>query len=141
MVNLDELGTGNMKGMVLQYPHLRPMVQTVLDQLGDGLKCHVLAQMDPSTDSYSFSERGIPASILWRWRFVGRHPDAEFRGESSDTADKVRPRELREYAGMLSRILLRLSHIPPEQWPEHTLDIAEIRARVKAEAGTVMRTM
>ena len=141
VVNLDEIGAGPIKGVVLQFPELRPLLQRTLDSLDDGLQCHVLDRLDHSNDGYSFACRGIPYAILWRWRFVGRHADADYRGEPGDTADKVRPRELKEYVGQLARLLLRLSHIPPQDWPENTLDVDEIKDRLKREVGTTMRTM
>ena len=141
VINLDELATGPIKGIALQFPHLRPLVQGILDEIGEGLRCHVLAHLDASSDGFPFTRRGIPSGILWRWRFVGRHPDADFHHEPGDTADKVRPRELREYVGLLARILLRLSHVPPAEWPANPLQEDDIAARIKSELGTVGRTM
>jgi aminopeptidase YwaD len=141
MVNLDELGTGSMKGVVLQFPELRPLVQKELDAMGEGLKCHVLAQMDATGDGFPFARKGIQAAMLWRWRFVGRHPDVAFGHSSSDTVDKVRIRELKEYAGLLSRLMLRMSHTEPEQWPSEPLDIRQIKERIAQERGSVFRTM
>ena len=43
-LNLDELAAGNMKGVVLQFPGLRPLVQSQLDCDERGAACHVLAQ-------------------------------------------------------------------------------------------------
>jgi len=138
-INLDELSTGHMKGLVLAFPHLRPLVQGQLDTLGDGLQCHVMAQLDPSSDHYPFLRAGIDAAFMWRWRFYGRHADAEYHHERGDTADKVNVRELKEYVGQLARILLRLSHVPPEQWPENPLTPEQVRARLEGERGTVVR--
>jgi hypothetical protein len=141
MINLDELATGNMKGVALVFPELRPLVQRELDSMREGLRCHVMAQMDASGDMFPFARAGIPASMLWRWRFVGRHPDAGFGHASTDTPDKVRVRELKEYAGLLSRLLLRLSHVPPGDWPENRLDTRAIAKRIEQERGSVVRTM
>ena len=141
MISLDELATGPMKGVALQFPELRTLVQRELDAMGDGLKCHVMAQLDASGDMFPFARTGIPSGMLWRWRFAGRHPDAAFGHSSSDTVDKVRVRELKEYAGLLARLLLRLSHVAPEEWPENRLDPTAIAARVQEERGTVVRTM
>lgn len=138
-VNLDELSTGHIKGIVLGFPHLRELVQRQLDTLNDGLQCHVMAQLDPSSDHFPFLRAGIDAAFLWRWRFYGRHADAEFHHERGDTADKVNVRELQEYVGQLARILLRLSHVPPEEWPENPVTAAQIQARLEAERGTVVR--
>ncbi len=140
-LNLDELAAGPMKGLVLQFPHLRPLIQRTLTALGEGLQCHVLAHLDASSDWFPFARRGIPSALPWRWRFVGRHPDADFHHEPGDTADKVRPRELREYVGLLARLLLRLSHLPPAVWPANSLRVDDIEARLKDELGTVPRTM
>ncbi|OGG46576.1 MAG: hypothetical protein A3F84_21130 [Candidatus Handelsmanbacteria bacterium RIFCSPLOWO2_12_FULL_64_10] len=141
MLNLDTLAAGPMKGMALQFPELRAFVQGQLDTMRQGLRCHVIAQMDATGDQFPFALAGIPSGMLWRWRFVGAHPDVGFGHSPADTLDKVRVRELKEYVGLLSGLALRLSHAPPEAWPEDRLDTGEIVARVKAEVGTVFRTM
>ena len=140
-VNLDELATGNVKGVALQFPDLRDFVQDQLDTLNEGFRCHVYAQYDSSGDTFSFVRAGIRSAGLWRWRFVGRHPDVAFGHSSSDTPDKVRVRELKEYAGFLARLLLRLSHVPPTDWPENKLEIQKIAKEIESERGTVVRTM
>lgn len=140
VINLDELSTGYMKGVVLQFPELRGFVQDRLDSMGDGLACHVMSQLDAWSDHYPFSLRGIPSAILWRWRFFGRYPEADYHHEPGDTLDKVRVRDLKEYVGLLSRLLLRLSHVPPGEWPDNTLDPDSIRARIPAEITQVHRT-
>jgi hypothetical protein len=77
--------------------------------------------------------------MLWRWRYVARHDDVSFGHSSSDTIDKVRVRELKEYAGLLSRLLLRLSYTPPAEWPQEPLDISKIEERIARERGSVAR--
>ncbi len=141
MLALDELATGNMKGVVLQFPELRCFVQQQLDSLGEGLDCHVLSQFDASGDMFPFSRQGIPSSFLWRWRFAGRRCETAFGHSGSDTPEKLRIRELKEYAGLLSRLLLRLSHAPSDQWPQNRLDVRQIASRIEAERGAVFRTM
>lgn len=141
MLALDELATGNMKGVVLQFPELRSLIQRQLASLNEGLECHVLSQLDASGDMFPFSLRGIPSSFLWRWRFVGRHPETAYGHSNADTPDKVRIRELKEYAGLLARLLLRLSHVPAADWPENNLNINDIARRVEGERGCVFRTM
>jgi len=108
--------------------------------MNEGLQCHVLSQLDASGDMFPFALRGIPASFLWRWRFVGRHEDTAYGHSSSDTLDKVRVRELKEYAGLLARLLFRLSHVPSECWPQPP-DVTEIAQRIEQERGAVFRTM
>ena len=139
VINLDELSTGHMKGIVLGFPHLQPLVQSHLDSMGDGLQCHVMAQLDPSSDHFPFLRSGIDAAHLWRWRFHSRHADAEFHHEPGDTADKVNRRELKEYIGQLARILLRLSHVPPAEWPANPVTPAQVQTRLHAERGQVIR--
>ncbi|MSS69897.1 MAG: M28 family peptidase [Candidatus Latescibacteria bacterium] len=141
MLNLDTLAAGPMKGVALQFPELRPLVQGQLDAMRQGLKCHVIAQLDATGDQFPFALAGIPNGMLWRWRFVGAHPEVGFGHSTSDTLDKARVRELKEYVGFLASLVLRLSHVPPEAWPEDRLDTGEIQARLKAEVGTVFRTM
>jgi hypothetical protein len=138
-INLDELSTGHMKGLVLAFPQLRNLIQAQLDSLNDGLQCHVMAQLDASSDHYPFILAGLEAAHLWRWRFYGRHADADYHHESADTADKVNVRELKEYVGQLARLLLRLSFIPPMEWPENPVTPAQVQARLENEKGTVIR--
>ena len=141
VINLDEIGAGPIKGAVLFFPHLRKLVQQQFDSMGDNLQCHVASQADVSSDHFPFMTAGIDAAFLWRWRFVGRHPDADFHHEPGDTTDKVRLRELKEYAGQLARLLLRLSHVAPEEWPANPLTVSQVRQRLEAERGQLIRTM
>lgn len=138
-INLDELSTGYMKGVVLAFPHLRTFVQNQLDDMGDGLQCHVMAQLDASSDHYPFLRKNIDAAHLWRWRFRGRHADADYHHEVADTIDKLNVRELKEYVGQLARLLLRLSHAPPEVWPENLQTEDMVRQRLEDECGSVVR--
>lgn len=138
-INLDELSTGSIKGIVLGFPHLRQLVQERLDTMGDGLQCHVMAQIDSSSDHFPFLRAGLDGAHLWRWRFHGRHADADYHHEAADTADKVNVRELKEYVGQLARILLRLSHVPPQEWPDNPITPARVQTRLEEERGTAIR--
>jgi len=139
VINLDELSTGRMKGIVLGLPHLRDMVQHQFDTMKDGLKCHVMSQINPSSDHYPFLRAGLDAAHLWRWHFSGRYADAEFHHEPGDTLDKVNVWDLKEYVGQLSRFLLRLSHIPPGEWPENPVTVQQVQERLNNERGEVVR--
>ncbi len=141
VVNLDELAAGPIKGMVLQFPHLRSLVQSTLDELGEGLKCHVMPMLNHTNDGFSFARSAIQYAIVWRWQFVGRHPESNFRAEPWDTVDKLRTRELKDYVAFLSRTLLRLSYIAPAHWPDNLETVAGVEARLKNEIGHVARTM
>jgi hypothetical protein len=114
-------------------------VQRQLDALGDGLQCHAMAQLDSTSDHYPFLRLGVDAAHLWRWRFHGRHADSNYHHEGADTRDKINVRELKEYAGQLARILLRLSHVPPQEWPDNPQTEQTVAARVEAERGQVIR--
>ena len=138
-INLDELSTGRIKGIVLAFPHLRDLLQAQLDEMGDGLQCHVMARLAAGSDHFSFARRGIDAAHLWRWRFVGVHPDAAYHHEEADTVDKINVRELKEYVGQLARLLLRLSHQPPAAWPDNPVTEDAVRSRLEKERGTVVR--
>jgi hypothetical protein len=140
-LNLDELSTGSVKGVVLNFPHSRGFIQDQLDTLGEGLKCHVLEYLDPWSDHFPFALAAIDSGFLWRWRFVGKHLDSDYHHEPGDTADKINVRELKEYVGFLARFLLRLSYIPPEDWPSGPETPASVQARLKAERPFVQRTM
>ena len=141
MVNLDELSTGNMKGMILQFPELHKLVSKELNEMNEGLKCHILSYIDTSGDMYSFTREGIPSSILWRWRFVGRRNESYYTHSPSDTFDKINFRDLKEYAGFLSRILLRLSLIEPSKWPLNKMSAEKIMERANAEKYIFKKTM
>jgi hypothetical protein len=138
-VNLDELSAGHMKGLVLGFGHLHELVQAQLDDMGDGLQCHVMAQLDNSSDHFPFLQAGIDAGHLWRWRFRGRHADSDYHHEPPDTADKLNERELREYAAQLSRMLLRLSMVPPQDWPATEVSAEDAQRRIAEERGAVVR--
>ena len=138
-INLDELSTGSIKGVVLAFGHLRDLVQAQFNAMGDGLKCHVMSQLDASSDHFPFVREGIDAAHLWRWRFSGRHADSDYHHEPADTADKLNVRELKEYVGQLARLLLRLSHVAPEEWPENPMTKEAVEERLAAERGTVVR--
>ena len=138
-VNLDELSTGAIKGIVLGFPHLRDLLQEQFDTMNDGLKCHVMSQIDPTSDHYPFLKAGFDAGHIWRWRFSGRHADANFHHEPGDTLDKVNIAELKVYIGQLARILLRLSHVPPGEWPANPVTPEQVRERLDTERGTVVR--
>ena len=140
-INLDELSTGHIKGVVLAFPHLRSLVQDQLDDMGDGLQCHVMAQLDASSDHFPFARKAVDAAHLWRWRFVGHHADSDYHHEAADTVDKLNVRELKEYTGQLARLLFRLSHQPPDAWPDNPVTEQDVRRRLDAEAGTVVRTL
>lgn len=135
-LNLDELSTGHMKGVVSMLPHLRDFMQGQLDSMSDGLKCHVQGTVDAHSDHFPFFRAGIPSGILWRWRFSSRHANAEFHHEAADTADKLNVRELKEYVGQIARFMLRLSHVPPEDWPENPVTAAHIENQILREVGT-----
>lgn len=139
VINLDELGAGAIKGLALGFPHLRKLIQQQFDSMGDGLQAHVMAQYDVSSDHYPFLTAGIDASILWRWRYAGRHADADFHHEPGDTTDKVKVREIKEYVGQLARLLLRLSYVAPEDWPANPVTVAQVKAQVEAERGSLFR--
>ncbi len=140
-LNLDELSTGNVKGVVLNFPDSRDFIQRHLDGLGEGLKCHVLEYLDPWSDHFPFALAAIDSGFLWRWRFVGKHADSDYHHEPGDTADKINVRELKEYVGFLARLLLRLSHVPPDEWPPVPETPAGVQARLKSERPFVQRTM
>ena len=138
-INLDELSTGHLKGLVLGFPHLRDLVQEQLDTMKDGLRCHVMSQIDCSSDHFPFLKAGLDAAHLWRWRFRGRHADSDYHHEAADTSDKLNVRELKEYAGQLARLLLRLSHLPPDMWPHNPVTPEQVATRLAEERGTVVK--
>ena len=105
----------------------------------DGLQCHVMSQLDNSSDHFPFLLAGIDAAHLWRWRFRGRHPDSDYHHEAADTSDKLNVRELKEYVGQLARLLLRLSWLSPDEWPENTVTPEQVNERLVAERGSVVR--
>jgi len=140
-INLDELATGGIKGLVLAFPHLRSFIQDKMNELGDGYRCHVMSQLDVSSDHFPFLRRAIDAAHCWRWRFHGRHPDSDFHHEAGDTIDKVRPKELQEYVAFLARLLWHLSWVSPHEWPENPVSVDDVSKRLDEERGQVVRVM
>ena len=135
-LNLDELSTGHMKGVVVMTEHMRDFMQGQLDTMSDALQCHVQGPLDAHSDHFPFVRAGIPAGILWRWRFFGRHATSEFHHEFGDSAQKLNVHELKEYVGQISRLMLRLSHVPPGGWPGNPHTAEEIERRALAEIGS-----
>lgn len=135
-LNLDELSTGHMKGVVVMTEHMRNFMQAQLDTMKDDLRCHVQGPLDAHSDHFPFVRAAIPAGILWRWRFYGRHASSEFHHEVGDSPEKLNVRELKEYIGQISRLMLRLSHVPPGEWPENPHTAEEMERRAAAEIGT-----
>ncbi len=135
-LNLDELSTGHMKGVVVMTEHMRDFMQSQLDTMNDSLACHVQGPLDAHSDHFPFTRAAIPAGILWRWRFYGRHATSEFHHEFGDSAQKLNMRELKEYVGQISRLMLRLSHVAPEDWPDNPHTAEEMELRAKAEVGS-----
>lgn len=134
-LNLDELSTGHMKGVVVMTDHMRSFMQSQLDTMNDSLVCHVQEPLDAHSDHFPFVRAAIPAGILWRWRFYGRHATSEFHHEPGDSAQKLNVRELKEYVGQIARLMLRLSHVPPEEWPENPHTAEEMEQRAVSEIG------
>jgi hypothetical protein len=95
----------------------------------------VLDHMDAHSDHFPFAEEAIDSSITWRWRFFGRHEDANFHHEIGDAANKLNVRELKEYAGQLARILLRLSHVAPDDWPTNPMTVEDVNQMIERDAG------
>lgn len=135
-LNLDELSTGHMKGVVVMTEHMRGFMQHQLDTMNDGLACHVQGPLDAHSDHFPFTRAAIQAGILWRWRFAGRHATSEFHHEFGDSAEKLNVRELKEYVGQISRLMLRLSHAPPGEWPDNPHTADEMEKRAVAEVGS-----
>lgn len=135
-LNLDELSTGHMKGVVVMTEHMRNFMQSQLDTMKDGLTCHVQGPLDAHSDHFPFTRAAIPAGILWRWRFYGRHATSEFHHEFGDSAQKLNVRELKEYVGQISRLMLRLSHVAPSDWPENPHTADQIERRASDEVGS-----
>lgn len=139
-LNLDELSTGHMKGVVVMTEHMRNFMQSQLDTMNDSLQCHVQGPLDAHSDHFPFTRAAIPAGILWRWRFFGKHATSDFHHELGDSAQKLNVRELKEYVGQICRLMLRLSHVPPEQWPENPHTADEMERRAVEEIGSHVAT-
>ena len=140
VLNCDELSTGNLKGIVLGFSHLRNFLQKQLDTLNEDLKVHVMSQLDGHSDHFPFLEAGIDASHPWRWRFFGRYPDCEYHHEAPDTFDKLNIKDLKYYISSFSRLLIRLSLISPSSWPKNPLTKDMIRKRLDEEKNFEIRT-
>jgi len=140
VLNCDELSTGNLKGIVLGFPHLRNFLQEQLDTLNEDLKVHVMSQIDGHSDHFPFLEAGIDASHPWRWRFFGRYPTCEYHHEAPDTFDKLNVKDLKYYISTFSRLLIRLSLIPTTSWPKNLLTKEMVRKRLDIEKNYEIKT-
>ena len=72
---------------------------------------------------------------------MGRHPDSNFGHCNSDTPEKLRIRELQDYAGLLARLLVRLASLPVDHWPADRFDAGRFARRLEQERNSVFRTM
>ena len=140
VLNCDELSTGNLKGIVLGFSHLRNFLQKQLDTLNEDLKVHVMSQLDGHSDHFPFLEAGIDASHPWRWRFFGRYPGCEYHHEAPDTFDKLNVKDLKYYISSFSRLLIRLSLISHDSCPKNPLTKSMIRKRLDEEKNFEIRT-
>ena len=140
VINCDELSTGNMKGLVLGFPHLRNFIQEVLDSMNENFKVHVMSQIDGHSDHFPFIEKAIDACHPWRWRYDSRYESCEYHHESPDTFDKVNVKDLKYYISSISRLLIRLSMIEPNKWPKNNISISEVRKRLDIEKNYEIRT-
>ena len=123
---------------MLAFGHLRDLVQAQFNAMGDGLKCHVMSQLDASSDHFPFCARALTRRICGAGALAAA-TRLNYHHEPADTADKLNVRELKEYVGQLARLLLRLSHIAPEEWPENPMTKEAVEERLAAERGTVVR--
>jgi len=123
MINLDEIGTGRMKGYVLNTSSkLKSILNHLLINSGSQYLFHycIPFEIDKSGDSYAFAKQGIETIGFWRWRYEAesslnryRHINYDegesmahhFRHTKADTLDKVDLSSLREYAWELLLLL------------------------------------
>ncbi len=75
-----------------------------------------------------------------RWRFFGRYPTCEYHHESPDTFDKLNVKDLKYYISTFSRLLIRLSLISIDEWPENRLTKDMVRVRLNEEKNFEIRT-
>ena len=140
VLNCDELSTGNLKGIVLGFPHLRNFLQSQIDSLNENLKIHVMSQLDGHSDHFPFLEAGIDASHPWRWRYHGRYPTCEYHHEEPDTFDKLIVKDLKYYVTSFTRLFTRLCLTDPKDWPKNNLTKKMIRSRLDIEKEYEIRT-
>ena len=140
VLNCDELSTGNLKGIVLGFPHLRNFLQNQIDSLNENLKIHVMSQLDGHSDHFPFLEAGIDASHPWRWRYHGRYPTCEYHHEEPDTFDKLIVKDLKYYVTSFTRLFIRLCLTDPDDWPKNNLTKKMVRSRLEIEKEYEIRT-
>ena len=140
VLNCDELSTGNLKGIVLGFPHLRKFLQDKIDTLDENLKVHVMSQLDGHSDHFPFLEAAMDASHPWRWRYHGRYPTCEYHHEEPDTFDKLIVKDLKYYVTSFTRLFIRLCLTDPKDWPNNPLTKKIIRERLNIEKNYEIRT-
>ena len=117
LINMDELAAGRIKGFRLQFPELVPLFKDLLKSMGLPLSTHLDPFIDYTSDHFPFTLNGVPASLLWRWRYMGEYPTHQYTHTEADTIDKIEIRDLYEYVATIARCVLRVSNIPEEKWP------------------------
>ena len=140
VINCDELSTGNMKGLVLGFPHLRNFLQKSLDSMNENFMVHVMSQIDGHSDHFPFLEMGIDACHPWRWRFHERYESCEYHHESPDTIDKLNVKDLKYYISSITRLLVRLSMTEVKEWPINNISPLDVRKRLDLEKNQEIRT-
>ncbi|MEM2876413.1 MAG: M28 family metallopeptidase, partial [Candidatus Bathyarchaeia archaeon] len=117
LINLDEVAAGRIKGFRFQFPELVNFFQDMLSHMGLPLSCYPDPFIDTTSDHFPFVLKGVPASLLWRWRYVGGYPTHQYTHTKADTIDKIEVKDLYEYISTIARCVLRVSNVSEETWP------------------------
>jgi len=129
MLNLDGVPAGSAKGLLFhEWPEMKSYVAKLSKSLGYGLPFG--NRVSAYSDFFPFFLAGVPTAGL-------ANPSAPSVGRgvghtSLDTVEKIDPRDLREGADVVARVLLRVAS--DEQWPLQRRSRKEVE-RILADTG------
>ena len=129
MLNIDGVPAGCAKGLLFhEWPRMKEYVQKLSRDLSYGIPFG--SRLSAYSDFFPYFLAGVPTAGL-------SNPLEPARGRgfghtSADTVDKIDPRDLREAANVVSRVVLRTAN--DDRWPLKRRSESEV-LRILEEAG------
>lgn len=129
MLNIDGVPAGSPKGLLFHgWDAMKPYVARLSRDMGYSIPFG--SRIGTYSDFFPYFLAGLPTAGLANPLTPSR--GRGFGHSAADTVDKIDPRDLREAADVITRVLLRVAN--DEGWPLRRRTAADIR-RMLAEAG------